>query len=75
MNERILELAKESGLITDQTSFSEVEKLHEFAQSVVKECTVIISQRRNNLTGDHWISHNNAVHCCYMDVQDHFEST
>jgi hypothetical protein len=73
MNERILEIAKQSGLVTDQTTLADVEKLHQFAQYIVKECKNVVSSRANDLTGNHWIIHNNAVWCCYSDIQNHFE--
>jgi hypothetical protein len=70
MNERILEIGKETGVITGQTTLAEVEKLHQFAQSIVKECKSIVSNRANGLTTDHWCIHNNAVWCIYGDLRD-----
>ena len=78
MNERILELAKQAGMIIGDTSKFDMAavmpKELKFAELIVRECISINRQRLfSDYEGDsHRVAHNNALLCANFDMFDHF---
>ena len=78
MNERILELAKQAGMIIGDTSKFDMAavmpKEVKFAELIVRECISINRQRLfSDYEGDsHRVAHNNALLCANFDMFDHF---
>ena len=78
MNERILELAKQAGMIIGDTSKFDMAavmpKEVKFAELIVRECISINRQRLfSDYEGDsHRVAHNNALLCANSDMFEHF---
>jgi hypothetical protein len=71
MDKRLKELATKVGL--DITTLVDAEKVEEFAKLIATECVNICRNRMFKVAEeDHQKSHNNAVFCCYSDINEHF---
>jgi hypothetical protein len=71
MDKRIKELAISAGL--DITTLVDAEKVEEFAKLIATECATICRSRMFKVAEeDHQKSHNNAIFCCYSDINEYF---
>jgi hypothetical protein len=76
MNERIRELAKQTGYIWHASGDPQIyeftpEKLEMFAELIVRECISIVAKRKDQAIDDGW-NVDEAMSMAEMDLEEHF---